>query len=241
MKVVYKDQIFPIWVESQVYVFVRVVDFEPSIKEYTCINGMTRLIIEPFRSKSSADLISNSITEFSFSTSNIKFIETKNSSDFSGNCSSSASTVKVARSFLKRKIPDLKLNGDERFLVKIERVKSPIQAFKVPSSSASLMRKFLQSIDTSFPSDYLLNQDRFSKGSLFAVMVLDDSEPVEALQVPRFLRQQLSLFENAGSVLINAEAYSKHESKFSSISKIKVLLKTDFNTEAIFLYQKIFF
>ena len=48
IKVVYlNNQIFPIWVESQVCLFVRTVSIEPEQQPFALINGLTRVIVNP--------------------------------------------------------------------------------------------------------------------------------------------------------------------------------------------------
>lgn len=53
LKVVYKKQVLPIWIDSHLYIKVRIVSFEPCYDqvEFTAINSLTRVNIQPIISR----------------------------------------------------------------------------------------------------------------------------------------------------------------------------------------------
>lgn len=60
IKVVYlNNQIFPIWVESQVCLFVRTVSIEPEQQPFALINGLTRVIVNPISRKNNSSAIND--------------------------------------------------------------------------------------------------------------------------------------------------------------------------------------
>ena len=135
----------------------------------------------------------------------------------------------MSKSFLLKKLEISDVSID-KYVVKMQRVKSPIQAFKVNNSNATSMRKFLQSISCSYSDEYLLNHDQLSTKSVYALLTVNENNnhtESNEIKMTEFIRRQLGLFEINPKILLNAEPVSKFEQQFSNTSKKKVIIKTN--------------
>jgi hypothetical protein len=131
-----------------------------------------------------------------------------------------------------------------KYIASIETLKSPIQALKVKDSSTTSMRKFLQSIENSYPQDY---NEIGSTYKIYAFLKIDEDNLNKILngsidyvkprlKMSSFLRRQLKLFDQNPKVLIRASSImdSNNEILLSNTSNKEIKLRTSYSKNVSF-------
>lgn len=134
-----------------------------------------------------------------------------------------------------------------KYLASITVVKSPMQSLKPKESSTASTRKFLNTIENSYPDNYLSIQD--SNNVVYALLDTVNYEPCLSpydlhvkpkLKMSKFLRQQLKLFDINPKVLVKAYSIESQKSKSilsnTSLKYIKLMTNypKDVNFEILF-------
>lgn len=131
----------------------------------------------------------------------------------------------------------------ERYLVSLQAIKSPIQSISTKESGTAAMKKFLNTIESCYPRDYLSLYD--SNRVIYAILdavkfkpvisvLASDNYPV--VKMSSFLQQKIGLFELSPKVLLKAKSTSLNESKLLlDKSQIKnISIKTNYCGEVSF-------
>jgi hypothetical protein len=134
-----------------------------------------------------------------------------------------------------------------KYIASIETLKSPIQALKVKDSSTTSMRKFLQSIENSYPQDY---NEIGSTYKIYAFLKIDEDNLNKILngsidyvkprlKMSSFLRRQLKLFDQNPKVLIRASSImdSNNEILLSNTSNKEIKLRTSYSKNVSFFFS----
>ena len=203
-KVVFRRQIFPIWIDS-VCIYVRTLDFEsPSSStsvDFHIINSTTRVIVEPFTSAATGEINPQQSsttmppTEWAVCCPQV---DTSDACDLSA-CSSSSRCPRLTTLELRTSDEtDVARYGQKtthfHYLVRVQALKSPMQTVSMSSSSSSNtpMLKFLQSVDSSYPSDFFQHQRDTAEASavdaratnedVYALLVVNDVDVLHQLR-----------------------------------------------------------
>lgn len=195
---------------------------------------MTRIIIEPYSEQMSS--IQND--------QNLVKIDTWNDIlqvDFTNELNS------VCEGILQRctNLTKCEIKGDntdiiEKYLVSLHPVKSPMQLINRKESGSAAMRKFLNTIESSYPKNYMSLYD--SNRAIYAILdavnfkpeiSVSSSNSYSVVKMSNFLQQKIGLFELNPKVLLKAKSTCLNESKMLlDKSQIKnITLKTNYSGE----------
>lgn len=186
---------------------------------------MTRIIIEPFSQENSAslptDLSKQTISEWT-EVFQVDFSEKPSigCGDFLNRCSN-LTKLEILSDNLSKKFVG-------KYLTCVSVIKSPMQSLKSKDSNTPSMRKFLNSIENSYPENYYHLYDT-EQPYCYALLDTLNYEPFlesvkPKLKMSNFLRQQLKLFENSPKVLLKAKIMNLDDSH--SVKNIR--LKTNY-------------
>jgi hypothetical protein len=247
IKVVFRDQIFPIWLESANCIYVKTVDFEPKVKSYIAINNMTRVLIEPIEkhTNQSGELIENKRTE------NIKNWENSFQVEFFDENkllnSSCECTMLTTVRFEDEPSSIIRSKCSNKYLVKLEALKSPMKALKSRESISANMQKFIQTLENSYPDEYLSSVSDESQ-PVYAFLNLIDLESISKLvanenkpklKMSSFLRSQMKLFELNPKITVRASYLSEQEYEKLVTCKTEIILLTNSKANVSFLGCKL--
>lgn len=214
-------------------------NFEPNIGEFVVINGLTRVIVEPYtdavptRSAGPSSTITKEWTD----TFHVQFFDSNELAESSkcnpnSECSNLTKVEFINEQFINEASQQLQMY---KYLVSIEALESPIQTQAQKESATSPLKKFINSISSSYSSGFL--EDRTSRIKVWAVLTTTDimwkksENRKPRLKMSSFLRRQLRLFQVNPKVLVFALPISSElEQKcFSTSTQKTVKLKTSYS------------
>ncbi|RMZ93120.1 hypothetical protein BpHYR1_026589 [Brachionus plicatilis] len=194
---------------------------------------MTRIIIEPFVEPTRS--IQNEKDVIKFDKWNDIF-QADFSNEFNVLCDG---ILNRCTNLTKCEIRGNETGQMEKFLVSLQPVKSPIQLMNTKESGTVSMRKFINSIESSYPADYssLYDSNHVVYAMLDAINFKPDvsfsihKNPV--LKLSNFLQQKLGLFKLNPKVLVKAKATSLKECKvlLENTENKHINLKTNYSGE----------
>jgi len=136
----------------------------------------------------------------------------------------------------------------DKYLVKLEPLKSPMKAFKIKESVSANMQKFIQTLENSYPDEYFSpmsdeSQSVYAFLSLLdldyiAKLVSNPNENKSRLQMSNFLRKQIKLFELNPKIIIKASHLSEQEYAKLVSSKSEITLLTNYKANVSFYLKK---
>ena len=225
------------------------VHFEPSEINYTTINDMTKVIIEPKLSaneKTKDDSVSKkfkNMLNFKNEWTSCFQVEFQDDNEFYCDQSlkkcNSLTSIELHSKYspsaeMSDQIIGNLING--KYLVSLVVEKSPMQSLKANISNATQMRKFLQTIENSYPNSYYSNHENSSPVYALLNLVNFDSSLLDSNDKPRlkmstFLRQQLKLFEFNSKVVVKAQSTDLEPVKAALQGPVKrrIKLKTNYS------------
>lgn len=214
------------------------VDFEPKSNDFVSINNMTKVIVEPYTDPDFSTKVDGSIkTERILSkqwssTFHVVYFDSDEPTGCETECSASLKCTHLTRAELVYQ--GSHLSSSEKYLISIEALESPIQVQYRKESASSPMKKFLNSISSSYSTSYL---DRKSGGNKIWALMMGFGEishlKKPRLKLSRFLGRQLRMFEIKPKVLVKAELVNEEiEQKILSMaSKKSIKLRTSFKND----------
>jgi hypothetical protein len=218
------------------------------VKSYIAINNMTRVLIEPLHNQANQSLESNEkkLTENVQnweSSFQVEFFDENEPFNTSYECTK-VTTIRLGHepnSTIRSKCLD-------KYLVKLEALKSPMKAFKIKESISANMQKFIQTMENSYPDDYFsliadesqsvyaflssLDQEYISK------LVSNPNEKKPKLQMSTFLRKQMKLFELNPKIIVKASYLSEQEYDKLVSSKSEITLLTNSKANVSYAQSK---
>ena len=226
--------------------------FEPNSGQFTSINNMTRVIIQPNISSPTENA---KLTE-NFKGANFEewtgCFQVENNTSTINQQSGQHSCYNLTTVEIEYKSSETKRKPSQ-YIATIKAVKSPMQALRIRDSSTNSIKKFLQSVENSYPESFYENTS--FNDCIYALLNLDEDLLCAntksefsfgsnlKVKMPNFLRNQLGLFEISPKVLIKASSIfnKENEQLLSNTTKKKLKLKTNYSKKVSFFFVKCVF
>ena len=202
-------------------------------ESFVSISLLTRVNVEPFIGEAKPDMKEYNSNEFVFACRAHAFDRITHC-DLDGSLKCTAlTTIEMNKIQLEKFGVHLNSSEGQQFIATIQLLNSPMLTLKAPNSSLNTIKKFLQTIESSYPDEYF--QELSTPQTIYALLNVT-SDQSSSLKITSFLADQLKMFESGSRAIVNAFACSQFERALSKTAEKKVTLNTMCQLDVWILY-----